>query len=269
MLVSLSLLLFAIALFVSPGWRRKAVRAYGFGFIAAGALGLAAVAILGDTVTGSLARTEASKPAIDATWTISTTLLHEVAVSTIGYGVVMFGGALLAGPTGAATSIRRFLAPYLRETGLAYASLLLILGLVMLWWQPTPATRNPITAVLLAILVGIGFEGLRRLTAREFPEADRKVAEQHGRERLSRATTSVKQWAGGGTPPWSARPSRCRPARAATATRRRRPTRACSGSSSSVVCTTPAPSTTRSSRPRRRASSDPHSVAACASGSRC
>ena len=41
-LVSLSLLLFAIALFVSPGWRRKAVRAYGFGFIAAGALGLAA-----------------------------------------------------------------------------------------------------------------------------------------------------------------------------------------------------------------------------------
>ena len=63
-LVSLSLLLFAIALFVSPGWRRKAVRAYGFGFIAAGALGLAAVAILGDAVTASLARTEAARPAM-------------------------------------------------------------------------------------------------------------------------------------------------------------------------------------------------------------
>jgi hypothetical protein len=198
-LVSLSLLLFAIALYVSPGWRRKAVRAYGFGFIAAGALGLAAVAILGDTVVGSLARTEASEPAISRTWVISTTLLHEVAVSTIAYGIVLFCGALLAGPTPAGTSIRRFLAPYLRETGLAYASLLVLLGLVMLWWQPTPATRNPITAVLLAILLAIGFEGLRRQTAREFPEADRKVAEQNGRERLSRATTSVKQWAGAGS----------------------------------------------------------------------
>ena len=54
-LVSLSLLLFAIALIISPGWRRKAVRAYGIGFIAAGALGLAAISILGDTVVGSLA----------------------------------------------------------------------------------------------------------------------------------------------------------------------------------------------------------------------
>ena len=98
-LVSLSLLLFAIALIISPGWRRKAVRAYGIGFIAAGGLALAAIAILGDTVVGSLARTEAAEPAIEETWTVATTLLHEIAVSTIGYGVLMFVGALLAGPT--------------------------------------------------------------------------------------------------------------------------------------------------------------------------
>ncbi len=196
-LVSLSLLLFAIALIISPGWRRKAVRAYGIGFIAAGALGLAAISVLGDTVVGSLARTEASEPAIAETWPIMTSLLHEIAVSTIGYGVLMWLGALLAGPTRAATSIRRFLAPYLREPGIAYAGLLVLLGVGILWWAPTPATRNPVTAVLLAILIALGFEGLRRLTAREFPDADRKVAEQHGRERLARATASVKQWAAG------------------------------------------------------------------------
>ncbi len=198
-LVSLSLLLFAIALYISPGWRRKAVRAYGFGFIAAGLLGLAAVSVLGDTVVTSLARTAAAEPAISRTWVISTTLLHEVAVSTIGYGLVIFGGALLAGPPRAATSTRRFVAPYLRETGLAYAALLVVIGLVMLWWQPTPATRNPITAVILALLLAFGFEGLRRQTARDFPDADRKVAEQNGRERLSRATATVKQWAGSGS----------------------------------------------------------------------
>ena len=197
-LVSLSLLLFAIALIISPGWRRKAVRAYGIGFIAAGALGLAAISVLGDTVVGSLARTEASEPAIDETWTVATTLLHEIAVSTIGYGVLMWLGALLAGPTRAATAVRRFLAPYLREPGFAYGGLLLLLAIGILWWAPTPATRNPVTAILLAILIAIGFEGLRRLTAREFPDADRRIAEQRGRERLARATASVKQWASAG-----------------------------------------------------------------------
>jgi hypothetical protein len=197
-LVSLSLLLFAIALIISPGWRRKAVRAYGIGFIAAGGLALAAISILGDTVVGSLARTEAAEPAIAETWTVATTLLDEIAVSTIGYGVLMWLGALLAGPTRAATAIRRLLAPYLREPGFAYGGLVLLLGIGIVWWAPTPATRNPVTAVLLAILIAIGFEGLRRQTAREFPDADRRVAEQHGRERLARATASVKQWAGAG-----------------------------------------------------------------------
>ena len=158
-LVSLSLLLFAIALIISPGWRRKAVRAYGIGFIAAGALGLAAISVLGDTVVGSLARTEASEPAIAETWTVATTLLHEIAVSTIGYGVLMWLGALLAGPTRAATAIRRVLAPYLREPGFAYGGLILLLAIGILWWAPTPATRNPVTALLLAVLIAIGFEG--------------------------------------------------------------------------------------------------------------
>ena len=197
-LVSLSLLLFAIALAISPGWRRQAVRAYGIGFIAAGALGLAAISILGDNIVSSLARTEASEPAIRETWVVSTTLLHEIAVSTIGYGVLMFLGALLAGPTRTATSIRRFLAPYLREPALAYAGLLVLLGIGILWWAPTPATRNPITAILLAILIALGFEGLRRRTAKEFPDADRKLAEQHGRERLSRATDTLRGWASAG-----------------------------------------------------------------------
>jgi hypothetical protein len=194
-LVSLSLLLFAIALIISPGWRRQAVRAYGIGLIAAGALGLAAIAMLGDTVVGSLARTEAAEPAIEETWAVATTLLHEIAVSTIGYGVLLWLGALLAGPTRAATSVRRLLAPYLREPGFAYGGLLLLLGIGIVWWAPTPATRNPVTAILLAILIAIGFEGLRRRTGREFPDADRKVAEQRGRERLARATASVRQWA--------------------------------------------------------------------------
>ena len=198
-LVALSLLLFAIALWVSPGWRRQAVRAYGLGFIAAGALALAGLSMLGDEVTQTFAKTEASEPAVEQTWTVSTSLLNEVAVATIGYGLLMFLGALLAGPNRPATSTRRFLAPYLREAGLAYVGLLVLLAVGILWWAPTPATRNPVTAILLAILIALGFEGLRRRTAKEFPDADRRVAEQHGRERLARATASVRGWASNAT----------------------------------------------------------------------
>ena len=173
-LVALSLLLFAIALAVAPGWRRRAVRAYGAGFIVAGSLALAAVSLLGDSVVNSLARTDATKPAVAETWTVSTTLLNQVAVATIGYGVLMVLGALLAGPTRGATTVRRVLAPYLREPAIAYAGLLVLLAVGIVWWAPTPATRNPVTAILLAVLIAIGFEGLRRMTAREFPDAQRE-----------------------------------------------------------------------------------------------
>lgn len=198
-LVALSLLLFGVAVWIAPGWRRRAVRAYGIGFLAAGVAALAARSLLGDEVVHSLARTQAQIPAIQVVWTIATTLLDQAAVAAIGYGAVMVLGAWLAGPTRAAVAVRRTLAPYLREPALAYGGLVVILAAVLLWWQPTPATRNPVTALVLAALVGLGFEGLRRQTAREYPGADRREVARRRRERMSAAFGSVRRAAGDGT----------------------------------------------------------------------
>jgi hypothetical protein len=41
----------------------------------------------------------------------------------------------------------------------------------LLVWAPTPAARNWVTVVCLTLLAVVGFEALRRQTAREFPEA--------------------------------------------------------------------------------------------------
>jgi hypothetical protein len=64
---------------------------------------------------------------------------------------------------------------------------------VVLWWAPTPAMRNPVTAILLVVLFAAGFEGLRRRTAREFPDADRREFQQRTRERLARSYESVRE----------------------------------------------------------------------------
>ena len=64
---------------------------------------------------------------------------------------------------------------------------------MVLWWAPTPAMRNPVTAILLVVLFAAGFEGLRRRTAHEFPDADRREFEQRIRERLARSYESVRE----------------------------------------------------------------------------
>jgi hypothetical protein len=75
----------------------------------------------------------------------------------------------LAGQTAWAVAVRRTVAPYLRQPEIAYGALAVLVGIVFLWWAPTPATRKPATAIVLIALLTLGLEALRRQTAREFP----------------------------------------------------------------------------------------------------
>ena len=191
--VVLSLALFGIALAVAPGWRRQATRGYGLGLVAAGAAALASADLGGDEIVGSLVQTEAGLPAAREVWMIQTRLLEQAAGAAIGYGLALIIGVWLAGPTRPATAVRRVTAPYLREPAIAYTAFAALAAVVVLWWQPTPATRNPVTAALLVLLFGLGFEALRRKTAREFPSADRHELEAHARERVVRAYQALRE----------------------------------------------------------------------------
>jgi hypothetical protein len=169
LLAALSLALFGAALLVAPRYRRRAVRGYGAGLMVAGAGALACAAWAGDVIVDSLARTAATEPAVRAVWDIYDTLLVQAATAAIGYGVVLVGAAWLVGPTRWAVATRRALAPYLRQPMIAYGALAVIVLVVVAWWAPTPATRNPVTAAVLVGLLVLGFEGLRRQTVRELP----------------------------------------------------------------------------------------------------
>lgn len=176
--------LVAVAMAIAPGWRRRALRAVGIGFILAGAAALLGRSLAGDMVVDSLARTAAAEPAVTEVWSVGTSLLVDVATAAIVYGVVMVFAAWLAGPTRAAMATRRTVAPYVREPAIAYGTLALVVVLLV-WWQPTPAWRNPIMLAILVGLLAAGVEALRRQVIREFPQASRADAQARRRERLA------------------------------------------------------------------------------------
>jgi hypothetical protein len=211
-LVVLSLGLFGGALLVAPGWWRRALRAYGVGFVAAGAGALVAESLASDAIVESLAETASGEPVVREVLDIYTPLLEQAATATIGYGVVMVAGAWLAGPTRWATAIRRTLAPYMREPLLVYGAAGVLVAVVILWWAPTPATRNPATATVLVALLLLGVEALRRRTLREFPDADRATAAQRRRERLASVSAGVAGKARAGSSAVARQTSRFSPA---------------------------------------------------------
>ena len=195
-----SLLLFGAALLVAPHRRRESVRGYGFGLVIAGVAALAAASLARDALIDSLVSTPSGEPAFREVWKLATALLEQVAVACIGYGAFLVVGAWLAGTTRLATTLRSAAAPYLREPSIAYAAFAVAAAAVVLWWAPTPALRNPLTALALVALAACGFEGLRRRTRREFPDADRHEFEARARARLQRGYRTVRDGAtSGGT----------------------------------------------------------------------
>jgi hypothetical protein len=185
-LVGLALALFALAIVLAREWRRKALRAIGFGLALAGGAAFAAHTMIGEAVVSSLASTAAIRPAIADAWTISTTFLVEAAGATVLYGIGIIICAWLAGPSRPAVWLRRVLAPYATSAWLAYAALaVVVLGIV--WWGPTPATRRPLGLLIIAILLAVGMEFLRRQMRREFPDATLESAARRRRELQDRA----------------------------------------------------------------------------------
>jgi hypothetical protein len=191
-LVALALGLFALAVFLARDWRRRALRACGFGLLFAGAAALVVRSLAGDEVVNALVTTESVEPAAQQAWSIGTSLLVEVATASLIYGVFVLVGCWFAGETGWAVALRRNLAPYLREAAIAW-SVFGLLVLLLVWWAPTPAFRRPVLALILIALLAFGFEMLRRQVKRESPDAKREDSFPGLRRRISGLGGAVKR----------------------------------------------------------------------------
>jgi hypothetical protein len=167
-LPALAILLFALAVYLARGRRRRTLRTTGWCFVLIGAALLLIRRVAGDAVVNGLVKIPSNKPAAHQVWNIGTSLLRDIAVAMIAYGVVIVASAWLAGPTRPATGIRKALAPTLRDSpAVAYSTVGGILVLLVLI-GPTPAFRNIVWVLLFAALLAFGVTALRRQTAVEF-----------------------------------------------------------------------------------------------------
>jgi hypothetical protein len=156
-----ALLCFALAVYLSPR-RRETLRSVGFAFVIAGLLSLGLRGFAGTYVVSGLSKTTSVEPAVEAIWSIGTSMLVTIATSAIVFGLLVALAAFLAGPTRIATTIRRYVAPFAQRSpaGLWGAALLIFLALIA--WAPVGAFHKPLGVLIFALLFATGTELYRR-----------------------------------------------------------------------------------------------------------
>ncbi len=166
------LALFALAIYLAPGARRRVLAWCGWSLVLSGVLVLVGRKIGQGQLVGAVTSDAAIQPAANDSYAVATSLLVQVASASIVIGIPVIVSSWFAGPTRWAVAGRRFLAPHFTaRPALAYVLTAGILAIVFLW-GPIPATRNPLTMLIFTILAFIGAHLLRRQVLEEFPDAE-------------------------------------------------------------------------------------------------
>ena len=163
------ILLYGLAIWLGGPRRRETLRSIGIGFIVAGFVALFARKIGGHALVDALTAREAGEPAAQAVWDIGTSLLVTVATSAITFGILLFLGALLAGPTRLATRARQEAAPYIRDNQWMAAGIAAAVFIALIIWAPIAAFERPLGILVFLLLFVAGAEILRRKILSEFP----------------------------------------------------------------------------------------------------
>ena len=165
----LALAIFALAIYLSRGYRWVTVLAVGIAFIGVGIVVLVLREVAGNVVVDSLA-TESSKEAAESAWSIGTSLLSSIAKSLIVFGIFFVIAAWLASPHRSSVATRRTLTPVLRDYPVAVFALLAVVALIWLL-SGVDSTRAILTRLILIAFAGYGLFELRRICIAEFPDA--------------------------------------------------------------------------------------------------
>jgi hypothetical protein len=105
-------LLYALAIWLARGYRRRTLMNVGIAIVFAGVLVFLARTAIVSQVADSLVDTESVRPAAMAVLSIATSMLSEIAGAFVVVGVPLIAAAWFAGPARLAVRARRAIAPY-------------------------------------------------------------------------------------------------------------------------------------------------------------
>jgi hypothetical protein len=165
--------LYALAIYLAHGWRRRLLGATGASLVFVGLVIASLRHFLGTAIVDSLVKTAANRHPVSVIWAIETSVLRDIAVILVVYGALVLLATALAGPNRPAVAFRRWLAPSFRHHPIVVWLVALAVFLILLAWGPTAGDRRLLGVALLAVTAAIAIEALRRQTLREFPEDPR------------------------------------------------------------------------------------------------
>jgi hypothetical protein len=165
-----AILLYAAAVWLSVGLRRRTLRNVGWAVTTVGLLVAAARRVSGNFVVDMVPRSD-QRPAARAAYAIASDMLRQVAMVVVVWGLVLVVGCVVAGPTRPAVWVRSKAAVVLNRSGQEVAIVTAVVYLVLVLWAPVAALQAWLSVIGLAVVVGVGIFLLRRRTLVEFPDA--------------------------------------------------------------------------------------------------
>jgi len=170
LLVIVVIVLYALAIYLARGRRRLLLGATGASLVFVGLVIASLRHFLGGAIVDSLVKTAANKHPVSVIWAIETSVMRDIAIILVVYGVLVLLATVLAGGNRPAVAVRRWLAPTFRHHPIVVWLAALAVFLILLAWGPTTGDRRLLGVAILAATTAIAIEALRRQTLREFPE---------------------------------------------------------------------------------------------------
>lgn len=168
------LALYALAIYLARGVRRRTLRNVGWSFTFVGIIVLLVRRALGNWAVDTLS-SPSYKGTVHDVWLIGTAVLGQIGTAALLYGIVTVLAASLAGPTRIGTKLRGWLAPTLNEQLGAVGAVVGGLYLLLVLWGPTYSLRTWWGILLFAALITAGMYALRKQTLVEFPHVEREL----------------------------------------------------------------------------------------------
>lgn len=166
----LTVVLFALAVWLARGFRRRALLWSAIGILVATIVLVLIRRVLGEQIVNVLVSDVTVRPALITAWYIGTDIIATINWTLFFIAAILAVGLWFSSDGKLSTRLRTKLAPWIANPYYAFGVPAAVL-LILIVWEPLPVFHKLISVLLIIVLSAIGIEALRRQVAAEHPAA--------------------------------------------------------------------------------------------------